>query len=136
MFHENAMTKAPAENPGHADQAQCQPRESFSSQVAPHRQPRRRMRIPAWPALIILSIGCFKLGHLHATLQTLHNDRRNLIWALLSEGERARRLSNSGILQVVEACAAPSQFKISTCCSALPGLITGETWVFCASPIR
>lgn len=126
MFHENAMLKAPAEKPGHPGQAQRQPRESFSSQAAPHRQPRRRMRIPACPALIILSIGCFGLGHLQATLQTLHSDRRALIWALSSEGERARRVSNSGVLQAVEACAAPSQFKTSTCCSALPGLIAGD----------
>lgn len=135
MFHKHAMRKAPAENPGYAKQAQ-QPRESLSSQAAPYRQPRRRAGIPAWLALVILSMGCFGLGHVHATLQSLHNDRRNLIWALSSEGERARRLARSGLLQAVEACTVPSQPRTSTCCSTLPSLVNGETWTVCVRPIR
>lgn len=136
MFYKNAMPKVSAENAVHVEPGRHQLGHGASDQAAPDGQPRRHARIPAWPILIILSIGCFGLGHLHATLQTLHSDRRALIWALSSEGERARRLAPSGLLQAVEACTVPSQSRTSACCSALPGLVNGETWAFCASPIR
>jgi hypothetical protein len=97
---------------------------------------RRRARFLAGTRIAVFSLCCLGLGYALSTLQQLGNDRRALPWALSSEGERARRLADSGALRALEACAIPSQGLSSTCCFVLPALSVGEAWAFCASPIR
>lgn len=97
---------------------------------------RRRARFLARTRVVVFSLCCFGLGYSLSTLQQVGNDRRTLMWALSNEGERARRLAKSGVLRAFEACVIPIQGLPGTCCSVLPVLSAGETWAFCASPIR
>lgn len=127
------------QNSDDKNEAQHGPRqtgEKRSGQASPRAWSHCDASIPVW--LMITSLSCFSFGSgfMVATLQEIRNDRRALTQARFSDGERARQLSGGRLLEAVEACADPGGSKTSTCCSALPGLIAGETWAFCASPIR
>ena len=128
MSHQNSDDK---------NEAQHGPRhngEKRSGQASPRPWSHRGDRIPVWLMITSLSFFSFGSGFMVATLQEIRNDRRSLIHARSSDS--ARQLSGGRLLEAVEACAGPGGSKTSTCCSALPGLIAGETWAFCASPIR
>ena len=113
-----------------------QPSESRYGEASLRAWSRRGASIPIW--LMITSMSCFSFGSgfMVATLQEIRKDQRALIQARSSDSDRARQLSGGRLLEAVEACAGHGGSKNSTCCSALPGLIAGETWAFCASPIR
>lgn len=81
---------------------------------------RRRNRIRGWIMGAVLGFGCGCLGYTLATLQTLGRDRQALHWALTTEGERARRMSDSGLLKALEDCAIPGWVRQDRYC--LPGV--------------
>ena len=81
---------------------------------------RRRARIRGWIMGAVLGFGCGGLGYTLATLQTLGRDRQTLHWALTPEGERARRMSDSGLLKALEDCAIPGWVRQDHYC--LPGV--------------
>lgn len=67
----------------------------------------RRARIRGWLTGAALALSCGGLGYTLATLQALGGDRQALHWALTSEGQRARLMSESGLLKMIEDCSIP-----------------------------
>lgn len=130
------MSEQNADDNDEDQHASRQPGKNQSGGASLRAWSRRGASIPAW--LMITSMSCFSFGSgfMVATLQEIRKDQRALIQARSSDGERARQLSGGRLLEAVEACAGQGGSKTSTCCSELPGLIAGETWAFCASPIR
>lgn len=128
MSHQNA------DDNDEDQHASRQPAKNRSGGASLRGWSHRGDRIPVWLMITSLSFFSFGSGFMVATLQEIRNDRRALTQARYSDS--ARQLSGGRLLEAVEACAGPGGSKTTTCCSALPGFIAGETWAFCASPIR
>ncbi|WP_420104474.1 hypothetical protein [Bosea sp. (in: a-proteobacteria)] len=81
---------------------------------------RRRNHIGGWIIGAVLGLGCGCLGYTLATLQIVGRDRQALHWALTADGERARRMSDSGLLKALEDCSIPGWVRQDRYC--LPGI--------------
>lgn len=88
-------------------------------------QARRRARIRGYVTGALLGLGCGGLAYSIAVLKTATEDRAALHWAFSEEGARARRLSDSGLLKVLEECSIPGWYRRGSDCFPGPDPLTG-----------
>jgi len=67
----------------------------------------RRSKIRGSVAGAVLALSCLGLGHISGSVRMLREERAALHWALTADGQRARRMSDSGLLKALDDCAIP-----------------------------
>lgn len=74
---------------------------------AHHVRIRRRRRLLSFAAGLAFAVACAAIGHATATQQSLRELDPAVRWALSEDGKRARRMSENGLLEVLDRCAIP-----------------------------
>jgi len=86
---------------------------------------RRRARVRGYVTGALLGFSCIGAGYSIAILKSANDDRAALHWAFSEEGARARRLSDSGLLKVLDECSIPGWYRRGSDCFPAPDPVSG-----------
>lgn len=86
---------------------------------------RRAARIRGIAMGMVLGMGCATLGYAAATRQSLRELDPAIRWTLSEEGVRARAMSQSGLLEVLDRCNVPGWAFQDGACFPGPDPATG-----------
>lgn len=85
----------------------------------------RGLAIALFLAVVALATGAFALGQASVPEPAQRDIAKVLHWALSEEGERARRMSDSGVLKLLEDCSIPGWQMDDGVCRPGPDPSTG-----------
>lgn len=85
----------------------------------------RSLAIGGIVSVVVLVTGAFALGQGSVSDRYLGDIAQTLLWALSPEGERARRLSDLGVLGHLDACDIPGWSLQGQICMPGPDSATG-----------
>ncbi|PZR96105.1 MAG: hypothetical protein DI537_02390 [Stutzerimonas stutzeri] len=85
----------------------------------------RGLAIGSIVSVAVLITGAFGLGQASVTARSHRDIEQTLRWSLSPEGQRARRMSEMGLLEALENCAIPGWTLDGEICSPGPDPQTG-----------
>lgn len=88
----------------------------------------RGLVIALFLAVLALAAGAFALGQASVPEPAQRDIAKVLHWAFSEEGARARRMSDSGVLKLLEDCSIPGWRMEADVCRPGPDPSTGAIW--------